>query len=256
MHPYESEAAAARDIARAAGDIIRRYFRTENGLTHKDDGSPVTQADIEVNRLVIAEIQARFGDVVIGEEESTGEYGAGRRWFCDPIDGTKGYVWGTPTAMFSLALVVDGVSQIGVAYDPFLNHLFEGVRGHNSTCDGAPIHVSSGDMHSGHIALASDPMRVVDDAPVLARLAAQGARFGTFSGAVYKMTLIARGSLIGYFEKGLDAHDVAAAQVIIEGAGGKVTAYDGSPLDYRHPFRGAVASNGVIHSGLIAALQA
>src|SRR3990170_3369867 len=74
----------------------------------KKENSQVTIADKLINSLVIERLVTEFpNDGVIGEEESNTEYGAGRKWFCDPIDGTNAYIWGVPTAMFSLALVVD-----------------------------------------------------------------------------------------------------------------------------------------------------
>ena len=94
---------------------MRQYFDIDQEGEWKDDGTPVTIADTAINRLVIERIVEAFPeDGVIGEEESNTEYGMGRKWFCDPIDGTKAYTWGVATAMFSLGLVVDGVPVAGV----------------------------------------------------------------------------------------------------------------------------------------------
>jgi fructose-1,6-bisphosphatase/inositol monophosphatase family enzyme len=92
-HDYSTELAVAKSIARQAGALMLRYFDGDDKQTErKRDNSPVTIADKEINRLVIDELQKHFSDGIIGEEESTAEYGTGRRWICDPIDGTKGYV--------------------------------------------------------------------------------------------------------------------------------------------------------------------
>lgn len=255
MHPYETELTLAKEIAQKAGVIMRQYFRTENGREEKADGSPVTLADKAINRMVIKEIQKHFSDIVIGEEESTGEYGMGRRWICDPIDGTKAYVWGVPTAMFSLGFVVDGVPMLGVAYDPFLNHLYEAVRGGGSFCDGKSIHVSTSPLSGGYVALTSSPRKIIALTSSVTYLHEHGAKTATFSGAVYKMCLVAQGSLVGYFEAGVNAHDTAAGHVIVEEAGGRASAYDGTPLLYSHPFKAAVFSNGIVHSELLASIH-
>jgi fructose-1,6-bisphosphatase/inositol monophosphatase family enzyme len=76
-------------------------------------------------------------------------------------------------------------------------------------------------------------------------------RIASFSGAVYKCMLIAKGKLIGYVERGLNPHDIAASQVIIEGAGGRVTSLTGEKLDYTKAFKGVVVSNRVVHDKLV-----
>lgn len=244
----------AQDIARKAGSIMRRYFRVENGLEDKSDGSPVTLADTSINRMVIEELGRHFSDVVIGEEESTGEYGAGRRWICDPLDGTKAYVLGLPTAMFSLGLVVDGVPMLGVAYDPFLDVLYDAVRGGGSRCNGKPIHVSHKTLAQGHMALSSSIGRILKNPTRVRALIEHGTDIVSFNGAVYKMCLVAQGFFEGYFEEGVNAHDVAASHIILEEAGGRVTGLDGAPLDYRTPLKGVVCSNGVAHADILQAV--
>ncbi|MDO8633104.1 MAG: inositol monophosphatase [Candidatus Wildermuthbacteria bacterium] len=251
MDDFTKELAVAKDIARRAGAIMLQYFRVDNGEEQKADGSPVTIADKTINRMVIEELEKNFADVVIGEEESTGGYGAGRRWICDPIDGTKAYVWGVPTAMFSLGLAVDGVPTLGVAYDPFLDTMYEAIRGNGSYCNGKPIRVSQKKLSEGYVAITSSPEKTIRHAACVNYLIEHGARLAVFSGSVYKMCLVARGSFLGYLEEGLNGHDTAAAHVIVEEAGGMVTRFDGGTLSYLKPFKAAIFSNGVVHNALV-----
>lgn len=251
MNDFSEELAAAKGIAQQAGEIILKYFNEDQHVERKEDDSPVTIADKLVNQLVIDELAKHFDDAVLGEEKSTGEYGMGRRWVCDPIDGTKAYVWGLPTAMFSLALVVDGEPVLGVAFDPFLGRLYEAVLGSGSFCNGTQLRVSKQTLQEGYTAVTSNVERVAHDPSAILRLEAKGARFAAFSGAVYKMCLIAQGKLLGYAESHMNAHDIAAAHVIVEEAGGTVTALDGSKLSYLSPFKGGILSNGIIHSDLV-----
>lgn len=258
MSDYSKELTAAKSIAKQAGVIMRRYFDAGVASTQKQDGSPVTAADIEINKLVIEEITKNFGDVVVGEEESTGDYGMGRRWICDPIDGTRAFTWGLPFAMFSLALVIDGTPTVAVAYDPFLNRLYEATQGGGSFCNGTALHVSTKELSSGNIAVSSSPVKVLQDktyAALLNNLIEAGAQLGSFNGSVYKGCLVARGNFVGYLERGIHAHDVAATDLIVREAGGMVTGFDGKRLDYSKPFRGAVMSNGVAHEKLLACAQ-
>lgn len=143
MANLHRELLAATNIAREAGRIMRKYFEDGPPVEQKLDGSLITEADIEINRFVIRGLNRRFDDGVIGEEERTADYGDGRRWICDPIDGTRAFTWGLPTAMFSTALVIDGAPVLGVAYDPFLDRLYEAVSGNGSSCNGKKIEVSS-----------------------------------------------------------------------------------------------------------------
>lgn len=255
MNVYEKELNAAKNIAQEAGAIMLQYFEGEQDVELKQDSTFVTIADKKINQLVIEELSKQFDDVLIGEEESTGEYGTGRRWFCDPIDGTKAFVWGTPTAMFSLALVVDGTPVLGVAYDPFLGKLYEAARGHGAYCNGKKISVSTKNLTDGILAVTSSIRGVLSRPSYLVTLAEKGATFATFSSAVYKSCLVARGKMVGFLEARVNAHDIAAVHVIVEEAGGKVTGLTGAPLDYTKPLKGAVLSNGVVHEELVKAIK-
>lgn len=242
----------AKDIARQAGVIMREYFDGDQQVEMKSDNSPVTIADKKINSLVISELKKHFEDIVIGEEESTGEYGAGRRWFCDPIDGTKAFVFGVPTAMFSLSLVEDGRPVMGVAYDPFLDRLYEAVKGEGSYCNGKKIHVSEKNIEHATVAISGGIRK--SRHPHIEWLLDQKIKLMTLNGAVYKSCLVARGKIEGYLEPATGSPDIAAVDLIVNEAGGTVTGLDGEILDYRKHFLGVVISNGVIHNELLASL--
>lgn len=250
MH-YEDELAAAKNIALAAGEVMLTYFDEDQQIERKSDNTPVTIADKRINDLVIERLSGAFpGDGIIGEEKSTAQYGEGRKWFCDPIDGTKAYVWGVPTAMFSLGLVVDGVPVMGVAYDPFLKRMYEGVSGEGSFCNGKRLAVSKEELKGSTVAITSTAEKI-RTLSYIKKLEEKGARLASFSGGVYKGCLVARAKFSGYFESGLNAHDMAALEVIVVEAGGKVSSMTGEKLDYTKPFKGALVSNNKIHQALV-----
>lgn len=258
MSDYSQELATAKDIARKAGAIMLHYFENDTPIERKSDGSPVTQADKEINRLVIEELAKKFNDGVVGEEESTAAYGMGRRWICDPIDGTRAFTWGVPTAMFSLGLAVNGVSVVGVAYDPFLDRLYEAVVGKGSFCNGKPLQVSTAGISGSSVGVSSSSEKVLNNpsqANLITRLLDKQARLVGFSGSVYRACLVARGKLVGYVEKDINTHDLAAVDVIIREAGGMITDFDGQPLDYSRAFKGAVISNTVTHADLLSCVE-
>ncbi|MDB5186384.1 MAG: inositol monophosphatase/fructose,6-bisphosphatase family protein [Candidatus Saccharibacteria bacterium] len=250
---YDRDLTVATEIAYMAGNIMLQYFDGDQQKVIKHDGSPVTIADTLINTMVIERLAVAFpDDGVIGEEESSEDTNQERVWLCDPIDGTKAYVWGTPTAMFSLALVVSGKPIVGVAYDPFLKRLYTGIVGQGSFCNGEKLQVSPDTLETGIVAASSSLDRLMNNPPsYILELVKRKIQTATFSGAVYKASLVARGKFVGYIEEKVGPHDMAAVQVIVEEAGGKITGLDGRKLDYRTPFKGAITSNGLVHDELV-----
>jgi fructose-1,6-bisphosphatase/inositol monophosphatase family enzyme len=253
---YQRELAVAEKIAQKAGEVILQYFDGDQQTMRKADGSPVTIADKLINSMVIEELSREFpNDGIIGEEESTSEYGDGRKWLCDPIDGTIAYTWGIPTSLFSLGLVLDGQPQIGVVYDPYLDRLYKATKNGDSYCNGDKLSVSNNGLEDGIVAVTSNVKKISHGLNYVKELEVKNALLATFSGAIYKAVLVARGRFVGYIEHGVGAHDMAAVELIVERAGGKVTGIDGSKLDYSRPFNGAVVSNGVVHNELVQIAQ-
>lgn len=252
MSQYQKELDVATKAAKAAGEVMRKYLYADQEQETKDDGTPVTIADTTINSQVIKLLAEHFpDDIVIGEEESTGEYGMGRRWFCDPIDGTNSFTWGVPTAMFSLALAIDGKPVLGLAYDPWQDLLFTGVIGEGSTVNGQPLQVSDKNFSNGIATFPADIKFLMSRPSYVEAVVDKGATIALFGGAVFRGVLIARGKLVSFASDKLNAHDVAAIQVVIEEAGGRLTGWDGQPIDYSRPFKGAIMTNGVVHDELV-----
>ncbi len=152
--------------------------------------------------------------------------------------------------MFSLALVVDGESVVGVSYDPFLDKMYMGKIGEKSYCNDTILSVSNLDFTSGVFAVTGNVKALLDSRYVQCMIN-DNVRLACFSGAVYKSCLVARGRFIGFADSAVNVHDMAAVQVIVEGAGGKVTGMKGETLDYSKPFKGAAVSNGITHNKII-----
>jgi myo-inositol-1(or 4)-monophosphatase len=247
MGKYDRELEVAIKIAREAGKIMTQYFDGDQQQEIKEDGSPVTIADKKVNALVIEMLTQEFpDDGVIGEEESNTTHGMGRKWICDPIDGTKAFTWSVPTATFSLGLVIDGLPVVGVVFDPFLDRIYTATKGRGSYCNNVTLKVSNTNLQDGIVAVASD-IKEITRLPYIVNIP----RPVTFSGPVYKSVLVAKGRFVGFVEAGPTDHDMAAAQLIVEEAGGKVTNLKGERLDYSKPFAGVVVSNGIVHDELV-----
>lgn len=118
----------AKSIAYKAGEIMIKYFKGDNQASYKFDQTIVTKADTEINQYLIQRVKETFPThSVDGEEEQFGK--SDYVWVCDPVDGTAMYARHIPVAVFSLALVIDGVPVVGVVYDPFTDSLYSATKG-------------------------------------------------------------------------------------------------------------------------------
>lgn len=249
----------ATAIAQDAGAIMRQYFgHARDSVQTKSNNTPVTEADIKINQLLIDRVQQQFPDHGVLGEEASVNADRSQVWVCDPIDGTAGFILGAPTAMFSLAFVVDGKPQVAVMYEPLLNKMFTAVKGQGALLNGQPTHVSATpQIHHASVGVTASVGQIFARKPFFDALLKHEAFISTIPGNVFKASLVAQGLMDAFIFPGQGAHDIAAEKLIIEEAGGKVTSLEGEEQRYDRPIRGAVVSNGsAIHDTLVAELKA
>ena len=249
---YDERLEFAKKLALEAGGIMRKYFLiTDTGW--KSDDTPLTQADTEINSLVIRRVAASFpGHSVLGEEESVNN-DSKYTWVCDPVDGTMPYSHGLPISTFSLALCEDGVPMLGVVHDPFMKRLFWAAKGTGSYCNDQKIHVNARALsNNALIDLEGYEKSIVPLRESLdIRLFKAGAKTTHLWSAVISATLVSSGQFSGsifFLDK---PEDGAAVKIIVEEAGGKVTSLLGEDQRYDQPTKGFIASNGIIHDELV-----
>ncbi len=221
----------------------------------KPDLTPVTEADRAVEELVRRALEReRPADAVLGEE--LGVQGSGdRRWIIDPIDGTSGFVRGLPVWASLFALERDGQLVLGVVSAPALGRRWWAARGRGAFADGAPARVSRvARLEDAHLSYDSVPdfeaVGLGEPFLALARRCARTRGLGDFWGHV----LVADGSLdVSVEVGGMQLWDLAPLQVIVEEAGGRFTDLDGNA---RADAGTAVATNGLLHEDVLAALRA
>jgi histidinol phosphatase-like enzyme (inositol monophosphatase family) len=120
----------AVEIAWRAGRSTMAHYQAGVRADAKADGSPVTVADRDAERLARSLIAERFpGDGILGEEQGETGAGSARRWVIDPIDGTRTFVRGVPFFGFLLGLLDGGEPVLGVAYFPALGETLAAARG-------------------------------------------------------------------------------------------------------------------------------
>lgn len=134
---------AVADVARVAGDVALRYFKTGLTVDTKGDGSPVTVADRTAEHEAREWIAARFpGDAVLGEEYGFSGDTRKRRWFIDPIDGTKTFVRGVPLWGTMIAVAQDDLVIAGAIYCPAVDELVAAAVGCGCWFNGSRCEVS------------------------------------------------------------------------------------------------------------------
>jgi len=216
----------------------------------------VTQVDRLCETRIREVLLGAYPDhVVLGEEQ--GQEGRGRfRWIVDPLDGTVNYAHGFPFFCVSIALEIDGRVEVGVVYDGLNDELFSAVAGGGATLNGRPLHVS--EETAPKRALLATGFAYVDDTihrnlEVFARMMTKVQSIRRPGAAALDLCSVAAGRLDGFWEIGLNAWDVAAGNLLVQEAGGTVTAADGSPYHLGEPT--LVASNGHLHGKLLTLLD-
>ena len=243
----------AKQLADSAGETMRRYFRATE-TEWKSDNTPLTQADTEINSMVVQRVGEAYPDhSVLGEEESA-NLGQQYTWVCDPIDGTIPYSHAIPVSCFSLALCDDGKPVLGVVYDPFCDRLYYAASGQGAHCNDEPIQVNDNGFEQALFNLEDviSERNIVKLQPTLRnQFNERKAKVVTYHCTTLPTTMIASGEFTGAIFNFSKPEDGAAAKVIIEEAGGKVTNMYGEEQRYDGPVNGYVASNGKIHDELM-----
>ena len=253
---YDKELEFAKALAKDAGVIMKEYFGLSLGYEWKADETPITKADLEINSLVIQRVQDIFpGDGVYGEEESF-ETNSDRLWVCDPVDGTMPFSHGLQISTFSLALVINGTPVLGVVYDPFMDRLFFAQKGGGAFCNDTRLHVSNQPMKNALIDVEAFPMHgpkavTAHGLDIIEPIEKMGANTTHLWSAIIVFALVASGQYTAALFNASNIHDVAAAKVIVDEAGGRTTDLFGNDQRYDQPTKGFIASNGVVHEKLV-----
>lgn len=247
----------AKEIARKAKEIMAKYFNEKNDSNYKYDQTIVTKADIEINDYLIKRVMEQYPSHSVDGEES--QFGSSQYvWACDPIDGTAMYARYIPTAVFSLALVYDGEPLVGVIYDVFTDNLYSAIKGHGAYRNDVPIRVNDIDLNDmrsvAHFDMwPSCEYNIYDAVKELGR----DTYFVSIGSVAHACACVANGDFNLVIFPGTKHKncDIAAAKVIVEEAGGKVTDLFGNQQRYDDDLIGAVISNGVVHEKVIETLK-
>lgn len=244
-------------IAKEAGATMLRDFSIGMKKEWKDDNTPVTTTDLEINALVLQRIKARYPEhSTIAEEGSDFSEASEYVWVCDPVDGTIPFSHGVPTSVFSLALVRNGESVLGVVYDPFMDRMYVAEKGGGAYLNDKKISVSPLAVFENAITgIDWSERSPVDLLALVGALKKEKARVMNLGSIINMGALVAAGEFCAIVYPNNKVHDAATIKIIVEEAGGTVTDLWGADQRYDRPTNGIVASNGVLHDKILALIR-
>ncbi len=249
--------ALAIEMAHRAGVILEEGFRKRENVSvdYKGARDPVTEIDRASEAFLRREIgRARPGDRVLGEEEGEGDSSAegARRWIVDPLDGTVNFMHGHPVFAVSIALEVEGRIEAGVVHAPLLGETFSAARGDGAFRSDKRMSVSKTPaLEKALLATGFAYQRSKTGGNNLdnfGRLSLASLGVRRMGAAALDLAWTAAGIFDGFWELGLAPWDVAAGALLVQEAGGRVSAFDGGAAWLFG--RNIVASNGAIHDDI------
>ncbi len=262
----QRELETAKDLAKAAGEVILRHYERGVAVELKGPGDPVTMADRDANRLITEGLARAFpNDAILAEESPLDDtrHAHARLWCVDPLDGTREFIAHNGEFVVMIGLAIDGEARLGVVYQPTTDELYFGAGGEAyREHDGevTPLRTSTLACPDGEAVLMvsrSHLSRQVEAAARRLRVAKCEPR-----GSVgLKVARIAAGHADIYlsFSNRTFEWDACAPEAILRAAGGEMTDVDGLALRYNKPEpntpRGLLASNGPLHARCVAVIK-
>ena len=247
-------ASIALDVARAAGALVARGYRSHPKSTEKRPIDLVTEYDLASEDLIRQLLSQRTPEVALVGEERGGSPGQGLTWYCDPLDGTTNFVHGHPFWSVSIGLMEGLEPLAGAVIAPSLGLHWWGARSFGAFRGEEPCRVSETvALREALVATGfpSDRSKSPEnnfDAFERVKRAVRGVRRG--GSAAIDVCLVADGTYDGYWERALSAWDLAGGTAIAIAAGARVTALDGGAADIT---RGHVLiTNSRVHDALLA----
>lgn len=255
----------ANELADAAGDVIRNYFRKKFEILDKDDLSPVTIADRAAEESMVSIIMENFpSHAIYGEENGwrCREKHSDYVWVLDPIDGTKSFITGKPLFGTLIALLYKGKPVLGVINQPILRERWIGLEGRRTTLNGQQVSTRScADLSKAYLYTTSPHLfaGAAEDAFIRVRNKVKVPLYGC---DCYAYALLASGFVDLVIESGLKPYDFLALIPVIKGAGGIITDWSGqelhweaSPESHGTGFNVVAAGDAKVHKQAVLSLE-
>ncbi len=220
--------------ARAAGGVLLRGMNRLDAINviEKDRLDYASEVDQKAEQAVVKELRRAHPEAAFLGEEGGIQGKGGALFVIDPLDGTSNYLRGFPHWCVSIALIEGGVVQHGVVFDPLRNELFTASRGGGAMLNDRRIRVTDRKDLAGTVLATGFPPRERERAPAqldcLRELLRETEDIRRTGSAALDLAYVACGRCDGYFESGLKAWDIAAGQLLVREAGGRICDYRGA----------------------------
>lgn len=224
MSDYTPYLEVAERAARRAGAYLKAAFLGHKTVDEALAHDIKLRLDKETQALIADELLRAFPETsLLGEEGNEGADGAALQWIVDPLDGTVNYFYGIPIFCTAIALRAHGKLVLGVVYDPMQDECYCAEAGGVATCNGRPICVSTRErMADAVLFIGHGTHDGSGDAGIrrFAHVSRQVRKIRILGSAALTLCYIAAGRFDAYVEARISLWDFAAAQVILEAAGG------------------------------------
>lgn len=249
-----------QQLAERAGEILRAGYDEEHEVSYKGVIDPVTEVDRASEKLLLQEIQRRWpGSYILSEETGITPGNKEHTWYVDPLDGTVNYAHAIPFFSVSIAYAHNGVTQLGVVYDPLRHEMFSAERGKGAQLNGKRVHASNAGELRRSLLVTGFPYDAwdtkYDNFPNFVHLAKMTQGVRRFGSAALDASYVGAGRFDAFWELSLKPWDVAAGGLIAEEGGATVTNVHNVP-DYLSPPQSIVAAAPGIHSQVLQNLVA
>ena len=252
--PAHEDLNLLEDTVREAGHVARKFYGGDYKQWSKEGGSPVTEADLAVNKYLCDHLTAARPDYGWLSEENTDDPARLSRrevFIVDPIDGTIAFLKNRPHFTICAAIVVEGRPCCGVVYNPISDELYSARAGNGAHRNGAPIHVAARDRLEGCAMLGDRSQFTHAPWPSM--------HVQNRNSVAYRLVLVADGSADASVSLTAKRDwDLAAADVILHEAGGLLTDASGAVLVYNKPVTkqaSLVATNPALHFEIMSLLR-
>jgi myo-inositol-1(or 4)-monophosphatase len=239
-----------RRLAREAGSILRTGFNKKHTVNYKGVIDLVTEVDHASESFLLKEIQNKFpGGHILAEESGEIKGNNEDLWYIDPLDGTVNYAHHIPVFCVSIAFASRGILTLAAVYEPLRDEMFSAERGKGAQLNGKGIHASKTTELQRSLLVTGFPYDTwntkqdnFNNFEKFAKLTQGVRRLGS---AALDGCYVAAGRFDAFWELSLKPWDVAAAGLIAEEAGARVTAIDGGPDYISSPQSVIIAAPGI-----------
>lgn len=221
-----------------AGEILRKGFGNQCEISYKPGVyNLVTQYDHAAEKAIIDMIRLEFPHhSFIAEESGVSHFeNAPVVWVIDPLDGTTNFAHGIPLFAVSIAAMVNQQVQVGVIYVPMTHELFVSIKDQGAYLNGIRLKVSQTADFSRALGSTGFPHDIGENSSLyikrLSKIASTGKPIRDIGSAAVNLAYLASGRFDYYWIDSLQPWDMAAGKLLVEEAGGRVTHYDGGPIN-------------------------